>query len=398
MQLTPQFVECVLPPASAATGKATQVFYRDSKIIGFGLRVASGGTKSYILERRIRGKVKRITLGHCQQLSFDKAKRRALRLIEEIERENAPRIHGKITDEHITLQQAYSEYLNTHPELSQATLADYQRSLQGPLKDWQSTAIMELTEERILLRHELYSARNRARCNNAMRLLRAVLNHARLHFISSGHKPIISHNPVDVLSQRGLWYPRQKVIRQRWISPDQLYHWWQASFKLRRTDTREYFQFLLFTGLSHSIASKLRFSCVDFVNNLIVLNTDSKDQEPVKLPIPVYLTQKLMARRPNKDASSHYVFSGLKSDKPIKDPRMAIKQIQKLSGVYFTQKILQQTFMHFINSANKKTGLTGKIKTLNHEINATLSEKEIALLRETQERILLCCVHGQDMI
>ena len=47
MRITKNFVNQMDLPKASTTGKAAQVFYRDSIISGFGLRVTSGGDKSF---------------------------------------------------------------------------------------------------------------------------------------------------------------------------------------------------------------------------------------------------------------------------------------------------------------------------------------------------------------
>jgi hypothetical protein len=54
--ITETFVEKVKPTAA-------EVFYRDERLRGFALRVNPGGTKSFVLECRVKGRVRRQTLG-----------------------------------------------------------------------------------------------------------------------------------------------------------------------------------------------------------------------------------------------------------------------------------------------------------------------------------------------
>ena len=64
--------------------KSDQVFYRDSAIAGFGLRVTSGGVKSFIIEKRINGKVKRITLGRYGNITVEQARKQAMTYLGDI--------------------------------------------------------------------------------------------------------------------------------------------------------------------------------------------------------------------------------------------------------------------------------------------------------------------------
>ena len=68
----------------AAPGKQAQTFYRDSALPGFGLRVTNTGVKAFIVEKRIKGKVKRITIGKYGILTAEKARIKAIDLLSEI--------------------------------------------------------------------------------------------------------------------------------------------------------------------------------------------------------------------------------------------------------------------------------------------------------------------------
>lgn len=53
-----------------------QVFYRDDELVGFAIRATSGAT-SYIVECRVNGNLRRVTLGRLGQLSPEQARQKA---------------------------------------------------------------------------------------------------------------------------------------------------------------------------------------------------------------------------------------------------------------------------------------------------------------------------------
>ena len=72
-KLTKEFVENEIHLTTSG-----QRFYRDDDVPGFAIRVTRK-CKSYILERRIAGSSRRITIGKCSDMSFDSAKKHACR-------------------------------------------------------------------------------------------------------------------------------------------------------------------------------------------------------------------------------------------------------------------------------------------------------------------------------
>lgn len=114
MRLTKTYVDTLTPPAPAPDGKATQAFYRDSAIPGFGLRVTSGGAKSFIVEKRVHGKVKRITLGRYGNLTVEQARKAAMQLLGQVATGKDPIAERKAkTVKGTTLLQTFDDYLAT---------------------------------------------------------------------------------------------------------------------------------------------------------------------------------------------------------------------------------------------------------------------------------------------
>ncbi|WP_051240763.1 tyrosine-type recombinase/integrase [Tepidiphilus margaritifer] len=75
IKLTPRIVrEMRFPPDMA--GKKYILVY-DTELSGFGVRLAAGGKKTYIVEIRKGSKSTRITIGNCETLSLAEAKERA---------------------------------------------------------------------------------------------------------------------------------------------------------------------------------------------------------------------------------------------------------------------------------------------------------------------------------
>lgn len=390
MHITESFIQQLTPPPPAPNGKGSQAFYRDSELIGFGVRVASGGTKSYILERRIRGKVKRITLGRCDKLELSRARARATKLIGEIERENAPRIiNGKIIPENISLLSAFQEYLAAHPALKPLTIADYRRSMQGPLRDWRGRPVRELTEDMILLKHETYRQHGQARYNNAMRLLRAVLNHVKLHCVTAQHKAVLKTNPVDVLTRHKRWYESETTLTQSRLDSQQLSQWWQAGLQLRKASTRDYLQFLLLTGLPHSMASQLTWDDVNFNDKTIRIKTTDPANPSQVFPLSNYLLNRLHDRMAEQAHARGYLFPGLTKDKPLTDPQTAINRLRKLSGIHFTLSDLHRTFIHLAAQSAVHPSALKRVIDLYRKKPVALSGQDIDQLREIQERVVL---------
>ena len=81
IKLTKTFIDRLPIPPKKPNGAANQAIYRDTTLVGFGLLVGSGGTKSFFIERRVNGRVKRISIGRYGHLTPAQAKLKAQEML-----------------------------------------------------------------------------------------------------------------------------------------------------------------------------------------------------------------------------------------------------------------------------------------------------------------------------
>src|SRR3990167_6608108 len=114
-----------------------QIFYRDKEIRGFALRVTSSGTKSFVVEKMIGNKIRRITLGKYGALTTEDARKQAQALIGDISKGKDPVAEKKATKlRSITLREVFNDYLRTRKTLKPKTIYDYNRVLNLAFKNW----------------------------------------------------------------------------------------------------------------------------------------------------------------------------------------------------------------------------------------------------------------------
>lgn len=248
MRITKTFIDKLKPPSFKDNGTGQQSIYRDSAIPGFGLRITSSGAIAFILEKRINGKVKRITLGRYGNLTVEQARTKAMELLGKVATGIDPiaekRANEARSASHI---EAFEDYLKTRKDLKPLTIFDYQRSMNTAFSDWKNKALTDITKDMVQLKHQQLGETSHARANNAMRVLRAVFNHALHKYEDENGNPILISNPVDRLSQNRAWYkltPKQSIIK-----PHQLANWYKGTRQLNQDTTRDYLHFILFTGL-----------------------------------------------------------------------------------------------------------------------------------------------------
>lgn len=215
-KLTKTFVDSIPYPENG------QVFYRDSEIKGFGLRVGAT-SKVYIAESKVNGKTVRVSIGKHGIYTTEQARNQAKELLLLMSKGINP--NDQVREQKtrsMTLQQVFQDFLVARKALKPRTIYDYKRIMSTYLADWNNKAITEITKDMITKRHADLGQNSQAQANLTMRFLRALFNFAAGQYEDSQGQAIISDNPVKRLSQTRAWYRverRQSVIKPHELKP-----------------------------------------------------------------------------------------------------------------------------------------------------------------------------------
>jgi integrase len=332
MKLTKNAVDKLPTPENAAT------FYRDDEILGFGVKVFPSGTKTFFLEKRIEGKVRRMKIGRYGVLTADQARKEAVKLAGDIAKGGNPvKAKAKIRLEAKTLQHAFDDYFQRRT-LKPQTVFDIQRCMNECFPDWLDKPMKAITADMISKRHRDHGAeRSEARSNLAMRYLRAVFNFAIESYLDTDGLPLITDNPVKRAMNKA-WFRVER--RQTIIKPHELGAWVQAVMELPHAETRDFFMTVLLTGLRHQEALGLQWKNVDLAGKTLTV-IDPKNHHDHTLPLSDYLLE-LLARRKAVSVSDD-VFATPAGNR-IKNIRFAQASVTKSCDVAFCVHDLRRTF------------------------------------------------------
>jgi integrase len=343
-KLTKEFVEEIEAPVTG------QRIYRDEDVLGLGVRVTMK-SKSYIFEKRIGGNNRRVTIAKCSEMSLECAKKQACIMLGEIAKGNDPRTGRRInTLNDITLREVLQKFLEIKP-IRKATKRNYSSAINRHLEDWLDMPITAISKDMIEQRHrELTDRPNRlktsghGRANKTMKMLRALINFASDRF-GTEDEPLIKSNPVDRLSQNGSWHrihPRQRII------PDhKLKVWYQAVRALKSEVTHDLLIFLLLTGMRIGETKKLKWSFVDFENEILVVPRElTKSDREHRLPLSDFLMKLLKKRHVYREINSDWVFQSSRlRNKHISGNAAIVSRVSAVSGVNFSYHDLRRTFL-----------------------------------------------------
>lgn len=373
VELTAHLIESAQAPATG------QRFIRDTEQPGLALRITQTGVKAFIVESWVNGRSRRLTLGKHPNLSLRDARRMAKREIGLFasnrdvvaERQNQRR-------KSISLGEVFDSYLDSR-ELKPGTVKDYRRAFDSGFSDWKKKPVAAITRDMVERRHRQLGEQSKARANNSMRVLRALMNYAAGKFEDGEGRPIITDNPTRRLSATRAWYRVER--RQTVIRPHQLPAWFEAVEALRDEEAglarvaRDYLLFLIFTGLRREEAARLMWADIDLAGRAFIVR-DTKNRTPHELPLSDFLL-KLLEERRALTGNSPFVFPGDGPKGHIVWARRWQLRVAERSQVPFTLHDLRRTFVTIAESLDIPAYALKRL--LNHKSGADVTAGYIVI-------------------
>jgi integrase len=344
VKLTKEFIESEIKAPSSG-----QRFYRDEDVPGFAVRVTLK-SKSYILEKRIAGKNRRITIGRCNAMSLDVAKTQAYIMLGDIAKGIDPKTGKRINVlSDVTLQEVLQKFLEVKNNRND-TQRNYRYLICGHLEDWLDMPITSITKDMVEQRHrELTDSPTsrgtpgHGRANNVMKCLRALINFASDRF-GIEDEPLIKSNAVGRLSTNGAWHrirPRQGIIPER-----KLKGWYLAVSALKYEVSRDFMIFLLLTGMRVGETKRLQWSYIDFENKILTVPRElTKSDREHRLPLSDFLLALLKKRRVYRKTSIWVFQSTRDHNKHLSGHTGIVRRVNLISGIKFACHDLRRTFL-----------------------------------------------------
>lgn len=338
-----------------------QVFYRDTMLSGFGLRV---GTKSkvYFAEGQVNRRTRRVTIGRADVFAPDVARKRALAMLGEMADGHDPNAEKRKEQvERITLETAFQRFFEARSALSPHTINGYQRTERLYLKAWRKKPISDITKQMVLTKHrDIAKAHGETTANNAMRHLRSIYN-----FIAATQDEF-PPNPVQILSQARAWYKEHR--RQTVVTALELPEWWKAVMA-EPEYSRDFLLAALFTGMRRGELMTLRWEDVDLKARTLHLSR-TKNGDPLDLPLSEFLSDLLSERRARSNGST-WVFPGTGKSGHLVETKKFLLRVSAASGVSFTLHDLRRTFITIAESLDVPYYALKRL--LNHRANGDVT-------------------------
>ena len=189
-----------------------QVFIRDDQVTGLALRVTAGGVKSFVFEGRVRGRVRRITLGAWPTMTVGQARDAVMKIRAAIAEGRDPANDRQDARHEPTFGDLINAYLADAEARGRRSLGRMNERINKYLKPWCNRQASDITPGDVALLHQTIGReRGKVVANRvAVLLLRAIFNHALKLKLFKGENPAIGIEPFAEQS------------RERYLTPTEL--------------------------------------------------------------------------------------------------------------------------------------------------------------------------------
>jgi integrase len=349
IRLTRDSLKNLRPPPQ---GK-NQALYWCQDLAGFGVRVSPKSKKTFIVQRDVGGKTRRISIGDASVLTITDARKHAQRILGDLMRgvdPNADLIQK--ASEGITLNEALQFYTTKHRRIADSTRSHVQAVLEKHLSDWLRRPLRGISRDEISDRHEIiakviyekwrkrgvdgYSGESTA--NLTMRYLRTVWNFAL------ERESNLPECPVTRLSRTSSWY-EDKTRNTDILENGDLPKFWTSLQQISNEIQKDYLALILFTGLRRREAGALRWDELNLDEmTLHIPGERRKNKKALEIPISEFVVEILKRRLASKENA--FVFPGNTKDGYIAEGgRFALRQIAKMTGIQVSHHGLRRTWI-----------------------------------------------------
>jgi len=283
---------------SAPQPQEGQIFLRDSELPGFGVRLTHGST-SFILERRIHGQVRRLTIGPYGPLALEEARKRAEELIGQIAKGQDPAQDILDRKHEPTFGDLVERYKKEHIPRKKSGMND-ENMLSAYLKGWNNRKLSSISRKDIVALHAQVGQNNGPyAANRLVALLRKMFNLAHLWGLWE------EENPAT-----GIEFFREEK-RDRFIQPKELPGLMQSLKQEPNVFIRSAFFVCLLTGQRKSEVLSMKWEDLDMEAGIWKI-PETKPGRPHFVPLPGAVLD-LLNNLPHV-SENPYVFAGQRNN------------------------------------------------------------------------------------
>ena len=386
-KLTKRLIDAVPHPNKG------QLFIRDEGLPGFGLRVTPG-SKSFILERRVLGRVRRMTIGPYGPLTVDQARKKAQQSIAQIFDGKDPAQARQDRHKEPTFGFLAQEYLDRHASQKKSAKNDVS-ALNKHLSQWRTRKLSAISRNDVAKLHRAIGISGHPyQANRTIALLRKMFNLALDWGLFPGPNP----------ATRITMYKEEK--RDRFVQPTEMPTLLKALSQEPNKHIRNTLLISLLTGARKNEILTMRWEDLN-LDQAVWRLPDTKAGRSHLIPLPAPVCD-LLRSLPRANGNS-YVFPGRYGRGHLRNINRGWFRIRAQAGLNDVRvHDLRRTLGSWLTMNGASLPLVGKV--LNHsdfsttQIYARMNLEPVRVALEANaERMLttggglpLVLSHGKD--
>lgn len=357
-----------------------QAFIRDDQVTGLALRVTAGGVKSFVFEGRVRGRVRRITLGAWPTMTVGQARDAVMKIRAAIAEGRDPANDRQDARHEPTFGDLVDSYLADAEARGRRSLGRMNERINKYLKPWCNRQASDITPGDVALLHQVIGKENGKVVANrvAVLLLRAIFNHALKLKLFKGENPAIGIEPFAEQSRERFLTPAELERVNNELAAESHPYW------------RAYFSATLMLGTRKNELLGAKWGDIDLEARTLRLPV-TKNGKSHLLPIPEAVLR-MLQELPSfaaRDKGEGWIFpSTLAGVGHLADPSKAWQRIRERAGCPdVTIHDLRRSLGSWLASEGHSLLLIGR--ALGHQSSASTqiyARLALAPLREALER------------
>jgi integrase len=280
-------LEAIVPPT-----KGYDIYY-DTETAALAMRVMAGGTKTFIVYRKVNGRPVRVTIGRFPDVTIDVAQNEASEIKTQLRKGEDPNAKKKALRHGTTFEELFTQYLEQHAKKHKKTWQEDENTYHRYLTGFSKKPLALITKADIERLHTKMGNENgKYAANRTLALLSSVFNKA-IDWKWEGTNPTL-----------GIKKFKEKS-RQRFLDRDELPRFFEALAEMPNENARDYILVSLLTGARKTNVLSMQWDNVNLETGVWHIPT-TKNDEPHSVPLVDSLVDLLRNRK--KKYPGRFVF------------------------------------------------------------------------------------------